>query len=278
MPTQFQIDTQAELDRLGIRAKASNKSLTLTIPEGAYDFEQLRIPAHVSMVASSNAPRSVRLRYVGSGNETAIEVSGGYGSLVSGFEILSQKPVPNLTAFSFRDCKNSSFENSRIDIRGVDNIGVSLNGRESLKLECVESRASVPLVYSWGDNSVIRDADLGCSGNNQDLPSTVVWITGMPANLTFDGYQTWQGGQRAMYGVVQKPNKGQAICIYNLRYEQSSALDDPTKAAIDLTFGDRAMENLVIIGSRWTVRKAGIRTQGVDQLTTMGSFLPGTKT
>lgn len=276
--TQWQVGVQAELNALGKIAKNRNKTLTHRIPEGEYDFESLMIPGNVSLIGGSGASRSVRLRHVGNGDQTLITIGAGYGSLIQGFEILARShDLSRMTAFRFNGSLNAEISRVRVDLRGIDCVGVELAGRESIKLDTVELRASNPILYRWGDNCVFRNCDLGASGNCSRLVDTVVSIQGMPHQLIFDGYQTWQGGKHAIFGEVDSPTSGQGVNVYNLRYEGSTSRNDPEVAAIHLKFLDRHLENLLVVGSRWTDRLRAFNVQNINNVTQLASRLIGTE-
>lgn len=268
---------QARLDAAGKLASDRNKSVTVVVEEGEYDFVTLRVPPHVSLVATQEATRSVRLRYVGDGDQTLITVANGYGSRISGFEITTKNQAPRCIGISFEGSINAELNNVRINLQGQDTVGVRIKGRESITLSRLESRATVPVEYVWGDNICFRDCDLGCDGPAATLPSTVILLTGMPNQLIFDGSQSWQKGKYAIYGRINAQKSGQGLNINNLRYEQSTATDEP---AIDIEFQDRYMESLTITGSRWTDRLNGIKIVNKRFLTTLsivGGRLPGSK-
>lgn len=265
--TPWQESIQAEINAAAWKSSWSNLTVTVTIPEGVYEFVSLVIPGHVYLRGTGEG-RSVRLRYVGEGNATLVTLLPGYAKGLSNIEILSKNPdAPNLTAVSIEGAINSEIRNFRFAHRGPDSTGIAIKGRESTVVSDVDVRCTTPIRYAWGDNIQYHNCDLGSYGRS------VVVIEGMPNQITFDGYQTWQGGESAVYGVVDSPRTGQGLNIYNLRYEQSTGRD--TVAAIDLRFVNRGLENLVIMGSRWTDRKYSFDTRGVQRLTVLGSYTPG---
>lgn len=274
--TAWQLGIQSDLNALGKIAANRNKTLTYIIPEGEYDFETLTVPANVSLIGGSGSIRSVRLSYVGRGNQTLI-LMRGYGSRFQGFELVSKTlDAPRVTAIKLDACLNPEVSRTRVDLRGVDCVGLDLAGKESVKIDTVELRCSNPIFYRWGDNVVFRDCDLGASSNVESLVDAVVTFKGMPHQVIFDGYQTWQGGKHAIFGEVTSPQAGQGLNLYNFRYEQSTSREDPNLAAIHLKFLDRHLENLLIVGSRWTDRSRGFNLQNILTVTKYGGRLLGT--
>lgn len=269
------MDIQQLLNDASVTAKARNKTITASIPEDEYTIlEGLVIPGNVSLIGGSGLPRSARITYRGSENASIINMQGGYGSCLRGFEILSIAQR-DITAIQINDAINCQVSNIRVDLRGIDNIGCNISGRESVSLQNTELRASNPLQYAWGDNVCITNADLGCSGLVQKLIDTCVQIYSIPSQITFDGYQTWQKGKHAIYGVVSNSVRtGQGLNIYNLRYEQSTTIDDANTPAVFLSF-NKNLENLLFSGCRWTVRKNAMKLTGVLNTTRVASFLPG---
>ncbi len=275
--TAWQDEIQAELDRAGWQAAWQNKSVVVQVPAGVYRFVKLRIPAHVALVFGTGlASREADLIYVGGDDQTLIMMAGGYGPLLAGCQIRSQRlDAARLTALLVENCINPQLLNVRVDLRGVDTIGLDWRGRESLAAQNVELRAAVPLRYGWGDNGSFRNFDMGANGKTDQLPNTVVWIAGMPQQINFDGYQTWQGGNHAIWGEVHSNRSGQGLNLYNVRYEQSTSTGDASTAAIHLHFTGRSLESLLVIGSRWTDRQKGWDLRGVRSVTRLGGYLPG---
>lgn len=280
--TPWQEQTQKKLNELGTKAAFRNKSFTLVIPEGEYEFVSLSIPKNVSLIASPTTTRSVRLRYVGPGDSTLVTLQG-YGARFSGCDMLAKDPqAPRLVGIRVEDALNAEVDRVRFAHYGVDSQGIVIAGRESITVQKCEFRCAVPVTYAWGDNVVFRDLDIGGATTAESraslhatTPSTCVWIQGMPDQVVFDGSQTWQGGDHALFGEIDRPRTGQGLNIYNLRYEQSLSREDPQKAAVHLRFADRGLENLLIVGSRWTDRKAALHTNAIQQITLLGSRLPG---
>ena len=273
---------QAQLDSAGEIAKRRNKSITVVVAEGEYEFTSLSIPPHVSLVASPDVVRSVRLRYTGGSDSVAIHLKGdlGYGSRLSGFEIIPKdQSVARVTAIKLTNCINPEISRVRVDFRGQDCIALDHGGRESLSVDTVEFRASLPVLHRAGDNASFHNCDFGASGNcSADFPSAIVRLDQVPHQMQFSGYQTWQGGDHAIFAELNSvPSKGQNLNLYNVRWEQSTSRDDPTKAAIHLRFTPRGIENLVLIGCRWTDRARGFNLAGVDGITLLGSRLPGSR-
>lgn len=266
---------QQLLNDASLVAKSRNKTITVSIPEDEYRInDPIIMPSNVSLIGGSGLPRSARITFTGVDNSTIISMQGGYGSCFKGFEILSlaQKDV---TAIQVNDAINCQISNIRVDLRGTDNVGCHIAGRESVSLQNIELRATNPIQYGWGDNVCITNADLGCSGVLSKLIDTCVQIYSIPHQLTFDGYQTWQKGKHAIYGVVSNATgTGQNLNVYNLRYEQSTSINEPNTPAVYLSF-NKNLENLFFSGCRWTVRKNGMKLIGVINMTRTASFLPG---
>lgn len=275
--TAWQLGIQSDLNAIGKIAANRNKTLTYVIPEGEYEFESLIVPANVSLIGGSGSTRSVRLAYAGKGNQTLITLRG-YGSRFQGFDLVSKIPeAPRLTAIRLDGCLNPEIARLRVDLRGIDCVGLDIAGKESVKVDTVELRAAVPVLYRWADNTVFRDCDLGASGNIERLTDTVVLFGGMPHQVTFEGYQTWQGGKYAIFGEINSPSSGQGLNIYNLRYEQSTSKDDPKVAAVHLKFFDRHLENLLFVGCRWTDREKAFEVSNINKVTEIGSRLTGAR-
>lgn len=285
--TPWQVEVQARLDAAGKTAAAANRSIVVTEQPGRYEFVSLDIPPHVFLsFGTGHASREADLVYVGGDNpaKPLITVRGGYSTGIAGCQVRDKtNSRSNLVGIRVDDAINPAIQNIRIDLRGKDTIGLQIAGRESLTISRLESRASVPIQYLWGDNIACHDCDLGASGNVADLPNCVFHVAGMPHQITFDGSCTAQGGDHFAFGVINDARTGQGLNIYNLRYEQTTARDDAAKYAIDLTFRNRAMENLLLVGCRWTDRKAGVRIAYnpayplVPKITHQGCFLPGEK-
>lgn len=266
---------QDRLDAAGKIAVAQNKSITVVVEEGTYDFVTLRVPPHVSLVATQEATRSVRLRHIGDGDQTLILVAGneGYGTRISGFEILAT--APRCVGIEFEKTINAELNNVRLVLKGEDSVGVRVKGKESISLTRLESRATVPVEYVWGDNIAFHDCDLGCMNNGKNLKNTVVLITGMPNQVIFDGSQTWQGGDYAIYGEVTSAKSGQGLNVYNMRYEQSTSLTKDIPAFY-LNFKDRHLETFLLMGCRYTDRKFGAELTKIGKTTAIGGRLMGT--
>lgn len=273
------MDIQKALSDAGQKAKAKNKSETVVLPDNDYEFETLIIPAHVSLIAENPAARSVRLIYAGAGNQNLIEMGfGGYGSMLQGIEIRSKNNVPNLTALKINNAINPTVRNVRIDLRGQNNTGLEIKGRESICIEKFESRCTSPVIYYWGDNVVFRDCDLGQMKDTSIAAfEACVEFRGMPHQVSFEGTQTWQGGKYAIYGAVDVPASGQCVNISNLRYEQSTSADNSGIPAIKFIFIDRHLECFNMFGCRWSQRKNAIEISNVIKTNFYGCFLPGTK-
>ncbi len=289
LTTGWQIETQKALDALGIKAAFRNKSFSLVIPEGEYDFVSLRIPKNVSLIADPTTTRSVRLRYVGAGDTTLVTLQG-YGSRFSGFDLIAKDPkAPRLLGVHVDIAMNAEVDRIRFAHYGVDSLGVLIAGRESITVQKCEFRCSVPVAYRSGDNIVFRDMDIGGATSadslavmNDQFPSTVVWLQGQPNQVVFDGSQTWQGCTHAIYGEIEAPRTGQNLNIYNLRYEQPLTPKDAKTPAVYLKFADRGFENLVFVGCRWSDRANGIEISGppnrfIPRVTIVGSRMPGTR-
>lgn len=279
--TPWQLETQAKLDEAGKTAAAGNRSVAVIIPPGRYELVTLKIPANVALVFGTGlAIREGDLVYVGSGGDVVLSMEGGYGTTVAGCQIRSKRgDEQSVTGIRVSNVVNGLIANVRVDLRGARSTGLVISGRESMVVSRAELRAATPFRYEWGDNCSFRDLDLGCTGNEVEggSPAACVLIRGMPHQLTFDGSQTWQGGDHAVWGEVASPISGQNLNIANMRYEQSLSAADPNKAAIHLRFTDRKLENLLIVGSRWTDRKRAFNTYGITQTTVSGSRLVGTQ-
>lgn len=288
LTTPWQAHVQQQIDELAEISLRKNKTITLEIPEGEYDFYSLRVKGHVSLKFGSGYSRSVRLRYIGKGDQTLITLPNGYGNTISGLELLSKSHVRNLVGVRFEGTINGAFENARIDLRGVNNIGIQIAGRESLVIQRVEARAAIPLHYVMGDNIIFRDLDLGSiTRTNPELyvaenfPQAIVLLHNMPNQLRFEGYQTWQGGKHAVYGKINSRYTGQNLSLSNVRWEQAYLPDEEGTYAIHLEYLDRALENFSISDSRWTTRKNGIYvtcppgTALVPRVSLFASYLPG---
>lgn len=277
--TPWQLETQAKLDEAGRRAVLMNKSETVVIPSGRYEYVRLRIPGSVALVFGAGwASREGDLIYVGKGDEEgSITLAAGYGTCLAGCQIRGRtQQEPRVTAILVENVTNGIVANVRVDLRGIDCQGLVSAGKESLSLYRCELRASNPLAYRWGDNVWARDLDLGCSGKVDDLPSTVVRFDGMPHQVTIDGC-TAQGGDHLVWGEVDSEGSGQGLNLFNVRWEQSTSTQSSDKAAIHLRFLNRRLENLLIVGSRWTDRKRAFNTTGITQTTVTGSRLVGTQ-
>jgi hypothetical protein len=277
--TPWQLETQARLDEAGRVAALQNKSVTVQVDSGQYEFVSLSIPGNVRLqFGTGGASREGDLIYVGDGDSTLITLQSGYATSAAGFQLRTKRGVePNLIGIDIRDVINGGCENVRVDLRGTDTVGLRVAGRESLVVSKAEFRASVPVLYEWGDNIAFHDLDLGCNSKGDKLKNACVLFRGMPHQVVFDGSQTWQGGEHAVFGEISTPSSGQGLNLYNLRYEQSTSTQNPNKAAIHLWFTDRKLENLLIVGARWTDRKNAMSLLGITQITTIGSRLPGTK-
>ena len=287
--TPWQTETQRALDSLGIKAAFRNKSYTLVIPEGEYEFVSLRIPKNVSLIASPTTTRSVRLRYVGTGDSTLVTLQG-YGSRFSGFDLIAKdQKDPRLVGVKVDKALNAEVDRIRFAHYGVDTQGIVIAGQESITVQKCEFRCSVPVSYVWGDNVVFRDMDIGgatsaesLASMNDQFPSAVVWLQGIPNQVVFDGSQTWQGCAHAIFGEIDSQQTGQNFNIYHLRYEQTMTAADKATPAVDLKFADRGFENLVFVGCRWTDRVNGFDISGppnrfVPRVTIIGSRMPGTR-
>jgi hypothetical protein len=280
--TGWQNQIQDRLDAAGKIAAAGNRSIVVTEQPGKYEFVSLDIPPHVFLVfGTGEASREGDLVYVGGDNPSAplITVRGGYSTGLAGCQIRTKRAnEANVVGIKVENAINSVIRNVRVDLKGVDCIGVQIAGRESFTISRLESRASVPIQILWGDNLALRDCDLGASGRVELLPNACVHLLGAPHQITFDGSQTWQGGDHAVFAEVSGVAvKGQNLNLYNVRWEQSTSRDDASKAAIHLRFTPRGFENLVLIGCRWTDRARGFNLAGVDGLTILGSRLPGSR-
>lgn len=277
IPTRTAI--QDQLNAAGIAAAFRNKSMTVLVPEGEYDFVSLRIPPHVSLIADPCVTRSARLRYIGGNDAVGITIAGnnGYGSTLAGFEIVSRQPVEDFVAVKVDGTINARIAECRINLANcINSIGVQVAGRESLTVERVEARATVPVQYRWGDNLVLRDCDFGATIDeggirNASLPSCVLHVVGMPQQITMESCSA-QGGDHLVYGEVNSNVSGQGLNIWNVRWEQSTSTDNPAKAAIHLMCYRNHLENIFVAGSRWTKRQTHFQTSNVLKRTVIGSW------
>lgn len=282
-PVTWQTAIQAEMDEANrVSKRLFGLTQTVYVEPGAYDLVGITVPGNVILQAGDGNGIEADLVYVGRGDETVVTVKGGYSTGLRGFRIRTKRQnEPRVVGVKVDDVTNGLAENIRIDLRGVDCVGVQIAGRESLTLRRLEARASVPIRYEWGDNIAFHDCDLGATGNVESGPSCIVHLAGMPHQITCDGSQTWQGGDHAVYGVVDSATTGQGLNLYNVRWEQSTSTNDPAKYAIQIRCVNRAFESLMLVGCRWTNRRAGIRVAYnpeyplVPKVEKVGGYLPG---
>lgn len=258
--TPWQLETQAKLDAAGVIAKKGNRNISVVIEPGRYEFVTLRVPPHVVLVGGTGwGACECDLVYVGSGTDTCITVDGGggYSSGIVGFKIRTKfNNEPNLVGLRIDKSINGFAANMRIDLRGKDCIGVQVAGQESLTFSRIESRATIPVQYLRGDNISFSNCDFGASPTSGVFPSTVLHLAGLPHQITFDGSQTWQGGDHAVYGDIgDERTTGQILSLYGVRWEQSTSVDDPGKPGILIECDGRSFEGLIQIGCRWSARK-----------------------
>lgn len=272
--TSWQLETQAKLDAAGVIARHGNRNVAVTIEPGKYEFYSLRIPPHVMLVGGSGwGSREVDLVYVGNGGDTCVTLDGGYSTGFVGCQIRSKKlDADTLVGAYVNGCINPVVQNLRVDFRGTETAGIVIAGRESVVVSRCEFRASAPVIYSWGDNVVFRDMDLGCTGES------VVTLRSNPHHVVFDGSQSWQGGTYAIRGVTSDERTGQGLAIYNLRYEQTTATNEP---GILIECNGQAFEALTEVNCRWTKRQnpATVVISNpvyplVPKLTEVGCFKP----
>lgn len=282
LTTGWQEQIQAQLNLAGIKAAFRNKNVTVTVPEGEYEFVSLRIPPNVSFIADPNVIKSVRLRYIGGDDATLITVGSGYGTTVSGFEIRSKTERRKLVGLRFDRSVNAELSRTRFDFYGYEDcVGFEIGGRESIVVEKVEARCTIPFRYLWGDNCVIRDFDAGSATTmeqkmamNHELPSTVIHLLSVPNQLIFEGYQTWQGAERAMLGKSTSDVGGQLLIVRNMRYEQSLSTQNSDIPAFDFSFR-KPLEMFVLDGCRHTTRLFAMKLYGVWNMEKAGSVVPG---
>lgn len=275
-------------DRINAAAKRSsqlNMTQVVTVEDGSIFRldEPLAIPKHVYLTSQSGAKRSWRLVFTVSDGSLINFTGNSYGAGLAGVDI--RVYGDNVTAIEVgKSTKNASIENIRFQTREKDCVGLHVRGHESLKVESCEFRCSVPVRISGGDNHVFRDLDLGTSTSERQrtqmhsgkFPCTCVWIDHIVNQWSFDGYQTYQGGDHAFFGRVDSQQTGQVLRIEGLRYEQSLSKDDWTKAAIDMEFTDRSLERLVLVGCRWGQnRVSGMHVKGCWQVSCTGCYLQG---
>lgn len=278
------------IDQAATIAREQNKTISVIVEEGVYRSPiPLRIPSHIAVTTASGATRSWRWIYTGPAtSDPLVELTGNsYGATIRGLDLRVADPeLSDLVGIRVGgQVKNATIENVVFTHKGRDCIGLEIRGHESLTVEKVELRCSVPLVIAGGDNHVFRDLDIGSAVTEEQriawhsgrFPATCVWLQGMPNQWTFEGSFTAQGGDHAFYGRVESPKTGQVLRIEGLRYEQSLSNDSEELRAVDLEFTDRALERLVLIGCRWGGnRKKGLKVIGCWDVERVGCFLQGT--
>lgn len=282
---------QERIDAACRSAGRLNKTYSVVIGEEPirFDTAPLRIWSHVDFTSPTGAPRTARLIYTGpQTDQPLISLEGNsYGARLRGIDLRVADPdLVNLVGIRVGgEVKNATIENCNFTYWGQDTFGLQVVGHESLTVRKCEFRCSVPMVVDGGDNHHFEDLDLGAGTVKQDLsrvysgaiPRTCVWLRGMPNQWTWDGSQTFQGGDHAFYGRIDRPQTGQVLRIEGLRYEQSLSVTSQDKYAIDIQFLDRALERLVMIGCRWGEnRQKGLNVQGCWSVERIGCFLHGT--
>lgn len=282
---------QEQIDNACRKAVLMNKTYSVVLGEDPIRFETapLRIWSHVDLTGGQGASRAARLIYTGPQTDQPLIVLEGnsYGARLQGIDLRVADPdLEGIVGIQVGGkVKNATIENCSFTHWGQDTFGLHVIGHESLTVRKCEFRCSVPLVMDGGDNHHFEDLDLGAGTAKQDLPRlysgdvprTCVWIRGMPNQWTWDGSQTFQGGDHAFFGRVDSPSTGQVLRIEGLRYEQSLSVSSDEHRAIDLEFLDRALERLVMVGCRWGEnRRKGLKVIGCWSVQTVGSFLHGT--
>lgn len=287
-------DLQEQVNAAAERARDTNMTQAVMVPDGTIircqDGERLTIPSHVFVTTPSGQDRSWRIvaRGLAAGDAVVEFTENSYAAGIRGLSITyATMDVVGVTGIrTTGQTKNALIENCHVDLwRRMDCVGLEIRGHESVIVRRFMSRASVPIVMAGGDNHHLSDLDLTAATSptirdaemNNELPSTCVWIRGMPNQWTFGGSFTAQGGDHAFYGRVDKPQTGQVLAIDGLRYEQSLSVFSEDKYAVDLQFTDRALERLVLIGCRWGGnRQKGVNVQGCWNVERLGSYLHGT--
>ncbi len=267
------MNLQSQLDLAGATAIRQNKNITVRAAEVVIPFDKpLRVPSHVSLVSAGEGIRPTVLFYVGKQTSVpliSLEGNQSYGRSFGGFDLqIQDSTLPNMTALRSTGNINSTIRDFRFSHYGVDCWGIVINDIESTTVEKVDVHCASPLSIWSGDNHAFRDMDLGASTDdrviNQQLPAACVWIAGMPYHWIFDGSQTWQGGQHAIYGRVTSPNTGSGLFLHHVRYEQSTSSTDPHRAAVDLRFLEKQLECLLIgPGCRFTDRVKAVDARGI---------------
>lgn len=286
-------ELQQLVDAAAAQAAETNMTQTVMVPDGtwirAQSGQKLTVNSHVFITTPSGADRSWRIsvRDVQPGDAVVSLTGNSFGAGVRGLSITyngaNGDQVTGIRVHG--QCKNALIENCHVDLwNRMDCVGLEIRGHESVIVRRFTCRASVPIKMVGGDNHHLSDLDLTAATTedfrvamNSEIPSTAVWIDGMPNQWTFSGSFTAQGGDHAFYGRVAKPIEGQVLAIEHLRYEQSLSFASEEKYAIDLKFTDRALERLVLIGCRWGQnRKKGVYVTGCWGVERVGCFLHGT--
>lgn len=286
-------DLQEMIDAAAARSAELALAVPVIVPDGCIirgqPGETLIWRASTVIRTASGDLRSGRIVFTNP-EPGAVLIQGvgdSYGAGFKGFD-LRCNPA-DASDFTFiqtgRQQKNATIANLRIEHRGKDVLGLVVDGQESLTVEKVESRCSVPVVLWRGDNIAIRDGDFGTAATEEaratmhsgKYPCTCIWVRGMPNSWTFDGSQTWQGGDHAVFGEVESATSGQNLNLYNFRYEQSLSRASDDKRAIELRFTGAHLERVLIVGSRYTDREKGLYVTGALQVEWIGSWLPGTR-
>lgn len=286
-------ELQEHINAAASKASALNMTQTVVVPDGSIirsdPGQTLTIPSSVVVTSETGTVRSWRLIFMNPAkNAVLVEFVGdSYGAGFFGADIR----VNPYEAGCITGCKtatktkNATIRHIRFEHRGMDVFGLHVRGHESLTVEKCEFRCSVPVVMEGGDNHVLRDMDLGTSvtedqrvqQHSGNLPCTCIWIKSMPNTWVFDGSQTWQGGDHAVFGEVNSAKSGQNLSLYNFRYEQSLSRDSDDLRAIDLRFTGSHLERLLICGSRWTQRKKGFYVINCLDVEHIASWITGTK-
>lgn len=286
-------DLQEQINTAAEQAAARNMTATVLIPDGAIirldPGQTITVPSHVFLTTPSGQDRSWRIVARGlSPGQAVVTFSGNsYAAGVRGLSITYAETTANqITGIrTSGQTKNPLIENCHIDLWGrMDCVGLEIRGHESVIVRRFMARASVPIKMVAGDNHHLEDLDITAATSeshrlamNSTIPSTCVWIVGMPNQWTFGGSFTAQGGDHAFFGRVDSPKTGQVLRIEGLRYEQSLSNYSEDHRVIDLKFTDRALERMVLFGCRWGGnRRKGIKAIGVWNVDRIGCYTQGT--
>lgn len=276
------IDIYEALERAKEATGNTGINTNVELPHGStFRFAQeIKLPGNVSFTSTGKGIRSIRLIYEGPSGESvdnpAVLISRvqGYGAFLNGMEIVARPDRKYLRFVNFSNNINCKISNLRIAHYGLDCIGLDLAGRESTIVENIDVRCSVPLALRWGDNFNLHNLDLGAATTsdalaqmNKDLISTCILMTHKMDHLVLSGYQTYQGGNYAIYGRINSSVFCSGMFFERIRYEQSLSRNDPNIPAIDIEFSNLHCESMTIgAGCRFTDRKNSINIKKVWNL------------